>query len=381
MTPPRRVLLVITSSDFGGAETLAAQLARGLSPSRFRVKVCSVKPKGRLALALEQADVEVVSLEAELRSAWRAPWRLLQAFRRLRRLIRDFRPEIIHTSLFQADVLGVLAGAAERVPVRVTTVHMVLRRKWFQLVLERALAPWVDRFIPVSEDLRRFYRRRLALPEDKMEVIYNGVDPDSVLNRSREPLSAMASNKEGPPRLCALGRLDPQKRWQDLLKAAALLKGRGVPFEVFLVGDGPESLRLRNLAAEWGVSDRIHFAGYQSNPMPFLAGSSALVLCSGEEGLPLVVLEAMALAVPVIATSVGAVPEAVEDGRTGYLVPVARPAALAEAIQRLLQDPPGARALGRRGQERLRQRFTVQEHGRRMQALYERLLNVKISPS
>jgi len=370
MTPPRRVLLVITSSDFGGAETLAAQLARGLSPSRFRVKVCSVKPKGRLALALEQADVEVVSLEAELRSAWRAPWRLLQAFRRLRRLIRDFRPEIIHTSLFQADVLGVLAGAAERVPVRVTTVHMVLRRKWFQLVLERALAPWVDRFIPVSEDLRRFYRRRLALPEDKMEVIYNGVDPDSVLNRSREPLSAMASNKEGPPRLCALGRLDPQKRWQDLLKAAALLKGRGVPFEVFLVGDGPESLRLRNLAAEWGVSDRIHFAGYQSNPMPFLAGSSALVLCSGEEGLPLVVLEAMAAAKPVVATAVGGVPELVIHGETGLLVAPGDRDALRRALADLLADPERARRLGEAGRERVRASFTASAANDRVMSIY-----------
>ncbi|MBI2069755.1 MAG: glycosyltransferase family 4 protein [Elusimicrobia bacterium] len=370
-----KVFYLITSSDFGGAETLFYQQALLLDPARFELLLCSVKPKGEMASALEKKGVRVESLNFDWRSEILRPWRLASSAFHLSRLIRSFQPQILHTSLFQANVLGVLAGWSSGVPARIATVHMVLKKKCFELVLERLLSFAVTKYVAISKNMRDICVRRFFWPPAKVAVLLNAVDPLEIEQRSRQKPATLASLNFSFPWVVMVGRLDAQKGLGYLLKALRLVWDRGHRLGLAFIGDGPQRRGLEAATRELGLSDAVRFMGFEANPMPYLAQSRALVLSSLEEGLPLVILEAMALEKPVVATSVGAVPEAVEHGRTGLLVPAKDAEALAEAMISLIQNQDRARVMGEEGRKLLEKVFSLEAARQRLEALYAETLS------
>jgi glycosyltransferase involved in cell wall biosynthesis len=250
-------------------------------------------------------------------------------------------------------------------------VRVADRREQMIHRLDRWTAHWSDLHICVSSGVRDFTARSLRIPDDKLRVIPNGVVPPV----PEEPAVDLGQrlgiiSKGGIATLLFVGRLDPQKGLEDLLSALTELNADQTlrqRLRVICVGSGPLDTKLREQTQALGLGEVVHWAGWQADAVSWMQAADGLVLPSHWEGMPNVVLEAMAAGCPVIATAVEGTREVLEEGKTGWLVPPGRPELLASAIERFLDSPDLRRQLGQNGREVVRTKFTID----RMVAAYE----------
>ena len=207
--------------------------------------------------------------------------------------------------------------------------------------------------------------RDLDLRPERVRTIYNCVDIESVRRRAAEEPAVPVQG----PFLVYVGRLHPQKGVDVLLEAYARSRARE-QYRLVLVGDGTQRSDLTALVGRLGIADRVTMTGFVENPWSHMARARAFLLPSLWEGFGLVTLEAMALSKPIIASRVGALPEIVADGESGWLVPPADPPALTAALNALLADPTQAKTMGAHGRVRLEKEFTVQRMARQHAAVY-----------
>jgi glycosyltransferase involved in cell wall biosynthesis len=290
---------------------------------------------------------------------------------RLRRLLRDDRVDVLHTHThFGLNVLGRVAGrlAGARVVahMHIANVFRPGRGRSTQIALDNATARLCAAIVAVSEATRDALLAQ-GYPVT-VRVVHNGV-PDATAS-PRRPDEAPAD----APVILLVGRLAPVKGQAELIDALALMESRRPV--VLLAGKdlergGAYHRELEQRAAAAGVGARVVFLGYREDVASILAAANLLVLPSHDEGLPLVVLEAMAAGRPVVATPVGGTPELVVDGETGLLVPAGDAHALAAALDTLLADGARAAALGAAGRRRFEERFTLDTMTRRLLAIYE----------
>lgn len=219
---------------------------------------------------------------------------------------------------------------------------------------DRASAGRVDAWVAVAGVVAEALVAGGA-PRARVHEIANGVEVAALERAAEAPLPAGVPAGDAPLVVCA-ARLEAVKGVEHLVRAAALLPRA----RVAIAGDGPLLEQLRELAVELGLSDRLALLGRVTPVAPLLAAADVVVLPSRSEGLPMAALEAMALGKPVVASRVGGLPEAVEDGVTGVLVPPSDPDALAAALAELLGDPERARAMGEAGRARVLEGFTAE---------------------
>lgn len=363
---PIRIAFCITDLDAGGAERALVQIVTRLDRRRWEPFVFCLSGEGELAAVLRDAGIVVVCLGANNRHRLRVVWRLS---RRLAKL----RPTILQTFLYHANIAGRLAGKAARIPVIVSGIRVAEKRSGFRLWLDRATDWMVARHVCVSQDVAGFSAARGGLPVSKICVIPNGVDAARLGEAPRADLAQFGI----PPAsrtLLFVGRLDPQKGPFVLLAAAKDLLARYSDLHVLLVGEGPLGEKLRAWVAKENLPSRIHFAGRRNDVPSLFRAADLFVLPSLWEGLPNVVLEAMAAGVPVVATRVEGVSDLLIDGRTGLIVPPDSAADLGEAIDRLLVDPDHARQMARNAQHFVRERFAWEHVIDQYEQLYLELL-------
>ncbi|HSL17561.1 MAG TPA: glycosyltransferase [Methylomirabilota bacterium] len=349
MTAPIRVLTAITRLELGGAQRVALHTAAHLDRDGFAAGLAwgpgDVLDGEARALA-DLARYEIAHLVRPV-----APAADLRALAGLRRAIRDFRPDVVHTHSSKAGVLGRLAARLERVPVVVHTVHGFgftplqppLKRAAF-LAAERAAARWTSHFVVVSAvNLERGIELGLW-PRERASVIRAGVRLDRFRGRGDGAAArARLGLPAAAPVVTQVGNFKPQKAPLDFVRAAAAI-ARQVPEAHFvMVGDGPLRGAAEALAAELGIADRLHFPGWWDDIPGLLAATAVSVLSSRHEGLPCSVVESLAAGVPVVATAVDGTPEVVRPGVNGELVPPGDVEALAAAVAGLLTDEPRRR--------------------------------------
>lgn len=258
----------------------------------------------------------------------------LTLLRRLRHLLLLLKPDIVHTHGGRANFYGRLAARLAGVPLVVTTVHShidldyaaLLPNLWFSSVdkLTRRLA---DHFIAVSHELGAALITQ-GVTGERISVVHNGI-PDVTV----PPLKLQATFGLTPgPVLCAVGRLVPVKRFDILLKAMQSVLASVPECKLVIVGDGPLEAELKHLAAELSLTRAVIFAGYRLDARAIIAGADVFVVSSDMEGLPIVLLEALAAKVPIVATAVGGMPEIIVPQTTGLLVPPRDPDKLADAL-------------------------------------------------
>lgn len=274
----------------------------------------------------------------------------------LRRELSSIKPDLVCTHSSKAGWLGRLAAKSLGLPT-VFTVHgwaftegvNEYKRRLYVLA-ERMAAPLADRIITVSDyDRRLALRYRITAP-GRLVTIHNGV-PDV-------PSLLRAEPRRQPPRLVMVARFEPQKDHVTLLKALAALKE--LVWELELIGDGPVLEQVRIQASILGLTDRVRFLGARHDVAERLAEAQALVLVSNWEGLPLSVLEGMRAGVPVVASDVGGVSEAVVDGETGFLVPRRRVDILKERLQMVIESTDLRTRMGKAGRARYERHFTLE---------------------
>lgn len=343
---PLRIAFVITRSDaIGGAQIHVRDLAGALVDEGHDVCVW-VGGQGPFVDALRQRGVPVEPLRqlvAPLR-----PLADLRAVVELRRALVRFSPDLVTLHSSKAGAVGRLAARGLGVPV-VYTAHgwpfvegVPALEKVVYRVVERITAPLADRLVTVSEHDRALARRAGVGTPAQLVRVHNGVHD--------VPVELRARPAEGPARLVVVARLDVPKDPFTLLRALAELRAKEWTLE--WIGDGPRRAPAERLAAELGLRDRCCFVGTRADVAERLARASVLLLPTDREGLPLSVLEGMRAGLPVVASAVGGIPEAVLPGRTGLLVPPADAPALARAIAVLLADPRARARLGAEGRRR-----------------------------
>ena len=362
-----RVAFVITELNVGGAERCLTQIATGLDRNRFTPMVISIAPRpaddqAALVNSLEEAQVPVYFLNAS------SKWHLPLAVRRLRRALFGFAPDVVQSFLFHADVLTRLAGRGKtrRVYQGLRVADPAAGRQRCQ----RWAARRADAVVCVSKAVRTYARDVVKIEAEKLVVIPNAVDVDhqsAVTPVDLQTIGVAASRRV----ILFVGRLHRQKGVDWLLEAMPEVCQLLPQHDLVLVGAGDDERLLRTQARNLKVGDRIHFVGWRGDVPRFMAASSQLVLPSRWEGMPNVVLEAMAAGLPVVATDTQGVRELLADQGSTQTVEFGDTRALVERLVAFGRDADLAHRVGAANQARAATCFSLPQMIEAYQSLYE----------
>lgn len=368
----RTVIQYTDSTGWGGAEQAMLHLLGGLDRARWQPLLVHHGAPG-LAPLIDGA--RQLGVEQWMVPPMRGGQGLAHMAGFARRL-RAAQPAVFHAHLTWP--LGckqaLVAAIGAQVPAIIATEHLFVPVPWRRSrLVERVVALGVHRYIAVSHDLAQQLQTTFEFPPRKLAVVHNGIMLDHFDQPRDDGLRASLLAGRERPIVLAAARLDPQKGQQYLLEAAT-----HVPDALFvLAGDGPDRRVLEAQARALGVADRVVFLGQRHDIPALLASCDLFVLPSLFEGLPLGVLEAMAAGVPIVASDVGGVGEAVTNNTSGLLVPPCDPAALADAVTTLLHDQALAQRLAIAARMRVRTEFEVDTMVRRVTGIYDEVLGAQ----
>lgn len=367
-----KVLYVVDSLCLGGAQRHVVMLARGLDKKGFEVQVCSLydREDESIGRELDAADINHVTLGMRKFVDWR------RGLFGLHRVAKAMAPDLIHTHLLPANVYGRLVGRFMSVPV-VTTLHnnfrgMLPTQRWRErllLGLERCTARWSVAQVAVSAQVRRDYEEQFG--RSGIEVIPNPVDvsvfsPRNDNGKSRRDWSQCLT-------LMTIGRLSEEKGHIYLVRALPKLVEQIASCRLLVIGDGPQRAPLQAEVEAMLLKNKVCFLGARSDVKDWLNVADVLLLPSLTEGLPLVLLEAMAAGKPIVASRVGGIPEVLSDGKTGILVAPRSPDAIAKAVCRLYKNQEFAKQLGHAARLHAEKHFTLPRIVKQWEILYSQL--------
>ncbi len=366
------VLQVISTLGLGGAEYSLLELCGGLMERGVECQVCFLDGPDTLAAEFEARGVPVHCLHLP-HKAWPALWRL-------RRVVEAVRPRLIHAHLPRAGFWAALLARPDR-PV-VYTEHNVQERypAYVPVIYPRMLLR-IAGLIAVSEQVAESFRRRWGQYGIEPVVVRTSIDtarlvqrlePGAIRRKHAVPADALL--------LVAVGGVRPEKGYVNLVRAVQMLRQRGIDARALIVGSTrtvpEEARRVEGEIDRLGLRGIVELTGEVPDGMPYeyLRAADIVVMSSLHEGLPRVLLEAMAAGKPIVATRVGGCPEAIVDGESGRLVEPGRPEALAEAIAELAANRAQAQRMGEAARRRLEAEFSLSASVQRHLELYGRLL-------
>lgn len=363
------ILQIIGGGETGGSKSQLLALI-GRLQENYRVKlVCLLEgPVAQEARKLGY-DVQVFPMKAifDLRAIF---W--LKAF------ITREAIDLVHTHGVRANFCGRLAARWAGKAI-VTTVHSSTKhdyvdsvKRYFYTTFDNLTLAMAHRLIAVSGALAQELHQRGAA-QDKVIIIPNGIELalfDSIYRQAEQPLAGTDAI------VGTVGRLVGVKDQKTFLAAAAIVLEACPKTKFYLVGDGPLREALELQAKELNLTEHVVFTGYRRDIPELMAKLDIFVLSSLMEGLPITLLEAMALGRPVVVTQVGGMPEVVKDGQTGYLVPTEAPLLMAEAILKILTNPGLGAAMGESGRREAEENYTFEHMADRYSQQYEELLRL-----
>jgi glycosyltransferase involved in cell wall biosynthesis len=367
---PIRIEYVIDHLHVGGAQRHLVELFSELDRTRFRPQVSVAKAGGALAPVIEKLGIPVraIGLGSSLARPGTAA-RLVETARRLRRQ----RVDIVHGYLYLGNVLGVLAGRLAGVPVCLASKRSLDRYpRRLQLLATRLANRYAHRILCNADAVREFVLEVERPDPAKLVVIPNGIR----LSADRPADGVPPALSTGGRRLVGtVGRLSWKKAHGDFLEAARVVAEHRDDVDFVIVGDGPLRRQMEARAAALGIGNRVHLPGEVRNARTLLRQFDVFVMSSIIEGMPNVLLEALAAERPSVVTRAGGMPEIVTHERTGLLVPPGDPQALSAGILRLLANPEEARRFAAAGRALVEARFSAPVMGARFVELYERLVD------
>lgn len=366
-----KILLLSTSMGMGGADQQLLSAALGLRQRGHDVRIVSLTSLGEMGQRARAAGLSTESLE--MRRGFADPRGLV----RLVRLVRTWRPSVLHSHMLHANLMARACRLFASVPAVVSTIHNIYEGGRLRMLGYRLSNGLVDHVTIISQTAAdRFIRDRIV-PAALLEVIPNGVDteryrevPPGTRERLRRSLGL-----DGEFAWLAVGRFEQAKDYPTMLRAFARVHAAHPAAVLLLVGRGSLQADTQSLAASLGLDGRVRFVGTREDVPEFMTVADGYVMSSAWEGMPMVLLEAAAAGLPIVATMVGGNPEVVRDGTTGYLVPPRDDEALAGAMLRLMTLPEEERrAMGGRGREEVEQHYGLARVVDRYEAVYREVL-------
>lgn len=365
----RRILMLNSTLHVGGAEQVAANIAECIDPERFELTVCYLKENGAVGEAMVREGVKLVALPGFVSGKLDYLSSL-----KLRKLIRQGGYELVHTH----DLHGFMDACICRLITpglkHVHTFHFgnYPNREPRYKRIESLLWRVPDALVAVGHEQKKAIQSTYGMPEHRLRVLWNGVEPHRLPIDER--VAALLAN-ETRVVIGSISTMIEQKGIPHLLDALAQLKQRRDDFVVLVIGDGPLRESFTRRCAELGLAENVHFMGWVPEAAArALPKFDIFVQSSLWEAMSMVVLEAMAAARPMVVTEVGENSHVVEPDKSGMLVPPADPAALAVALERLIDDEALRLRLGAAARARYESQFTVAHMVRRYEQLYDELL-------
>ena len=365
------VCLVITDLNVGGAEKALVSLATGLDKAFWRVSVINLGGEEPLAEVLRSHGVEVRCLAVSKRKP-------VQAVRMMARAMQELGPQVVQSFMFHANVAGRLGARLARVPWVIGGLRVAEHQKAWHLTVDR-LTAWLSLgSVCVSEGVRRFSQTYGGLKGERLCVIPNGVDVRPFDESKPLEHKELSLPKKASVSLF-IGRLDAQKGLPFLLDAAETVAAHRPDWHLVMMGrEGSESEWFHGRVAESEVLRKhVHWLGFRSDVGSLLKMSDVLVLPSLWEGMPNVVLEAMATSRAVIGTDVEGTNELVVPGETGWIVPPEDAKALAEAIGESIANPQQTKRFGQAGRRRVEAHYTLERTVEAYDRLWSGVLGLK----
>lgn len=363
-----RVVHVVETMALGGMERMIATLATTTDKNRFSVEVLCLKDAGAVADALVVAGIDV-----HVAGVPKHPPEYLP-FRRIARSLKALSPDVVHTHNTPGLVYGAVSAWMARVPTVVHTEHgRQFPDRLRYVAAERVASEAVWRVVGVSNNITAALHRHVRIPHRKLRTVPNGVlSPFAPSQQSLSAARAELGIRETNTVVGIAARLVWEKGIKFLLEAWPSIAA-SVPSAVLLiVGDGPERDALQAQSTHLNIQDSVRFAGQRMDATDLMHMFDVCVMPSVSEGLPLALLEGMSVSRPIVATTVGGMPQALADGEAGILVPPRNPEALATAIVRMLSQPAEARALGVRARARFERYYEAHAMAAAYEAMYER---------
>lgn len=366
-----RVVYLAHAFNVGGAEEMVLNLVRHL-PGRFEPFVICINRAGPIGDEISATGVPFRVLG--LTPGVLRPYDVV----RLRDVLLECEPAIVHTFLLTASLYGRLAAVLARVPIVVgTEVNIYQHKRPLHATAERWLMRWTDTVVASAGAVRDFYVDQVKAEPAKVEVIYNAVDWAQLqTTMTREETRAAVGIPADAPAAGIIARLTEQKAHRVLFEAMAQTSELA-NVHLMVVGDGELRDELRQLVDRLGLSSRVHFAGARRDLGNVLAAIDVFLMPSLWEGLPLSLVLAMGAGLPVIATAVAGIPEVVQDGVSGWLVSPGDVQGLGAAMARVFSDDRQRVRVGLAARAFVRPRFGIDGYVSSVTALYDRLLAAK----
>ncbi|WP_421710966.1 glycosyltransferase [Alcanivorax sp.] len=368
-----RVLHSLESVSSGGVEQRRLSLARHLDPQIYEQQLICTKAIKSLPTQFEEAGCKITEVGA-FRSILDLP-----RYKSALRVIREFRPHIIHGAVFEGVAMSAIAGTLGRVPVIIgEETSNPINRSWRGNFIYKGITALTHHMVAVSPAVEIYLTEKIGLARDKVSVIPNGVSEkkrpsvESTIN-----LRIKLGLTEKDFVIGTVGRLfDRSKRVSDIIKAMPLIVQNTSNAKLLVVGTGPDEPQLRELAKSLGLTDKILFVGYQSDTRQFYELMDVFVLASAHEAFGLVLVEAMFSRLPVVATRVGGIPKVVVDGETAFLCDPFSPSQIADKVIPFFKSAALRKTFGDAGKERARKYFSENRYVTDVSQLYQKLLNV-----
>jgi glycosyltransferase involved in cell wall biosynthesis len=371
-------ILHVTATTTGGIGLLLLSLAKHLDKKKFDVTVAF----GPGYMLDEEFFKEGISVYTISTSRKIDPFSIVKGFFQIYRLIKEKRFDIVHSHTSVGGLIGRIAGKLAGVSVVIWSIHGFAShegqnrfKKYFFLLIEKLLDKFTDHYVAVSEALKKEGIQNRILTSNKITVIHNGIELRNfnknfnVIQKKKELGIEMSRTIIG-----TVTRFEPQKAIHDFLVAVSYVKKTYPDIKVVIAGDGPLRREIEKLINDLKLNDNITLLGWRNDVPEILAVLDIFCQSSLWEGCPMVLLEAMAVGKPIIATNVGGVKEIVEDDNTGILVPPADPKAMGDAIVKLMNNKEKTMKMGMNGRRRAESFFNVDLMLIKYERLYQELL-------
>jgi len=359
-----KIFQVLNSLDCGGLEKLTLELSLKLKARGHVVTICCLEKAGNL-LNIRHSGIEVIALNKRNGLDLTLPFRLIS-------IIRQRKPDVVHTHNPGPLLYGTIAAKLAGVPVIINTRHGRAPRHTNKLIWDIN-----DAVVAISNDARNELLKNNTLHPDKVSVIHNGIDLDAFKDRASQQEIKNTLGLDSSYVIGTVSRLSREKDQTSLIRAFAAIASNEPNVRLVFAGDGPLKGELATLSYDLGIENKVTFLGFRNDVSTILQAFDIFVLPSLQEGISLSLLEAMASGKPTIVTNVGGNPEVVMDDTVGLTTPPEDPEKLASAIMKIMKNRDSANKMGAFGRKRVEEEFGIDKMVDRYLDLYQKILKRK----
>jgi len=362
----KRILFLMVHLDYGGAEVGLLTTLKNIDRERFDCRVLSIEKRGRIGGQIEKEGFEVIYMNENARL-----YNLPLVFK-IVNVLKRYKPDILHTSLFYANFFGRVASLFNRPHAIITEERsMYTEKRFYHIMLDRLLSRLTDKIIVCSKAVLDFTIKQEGIDPEKFYLIYNAVDADRFnIIQTKDALRAGYGFDGGDFIVGTVGSVIPKKGHKILIEAAAELNKRIPSLKIIIVGDGQGRQGLEKMVSGAGLKNKVIFLGSRNDIPELMRTMDVFALPSFQEGFPRTLIEAMYMSLPVVASEVSGIPEIVSDGVNGLLVAPGDTQGLTEKIFMLYESAKLRDSLGIQARKKVESGYMPENYARRLEQLY-----------